>query len=48
MKPYLQPIDEVFQDVKSCENGLTAEESEARLQSQGKNKLAEGKKEPMI
>ena len=48
MKPYLQPIDEVFQDVKSCENGLTATESEARLQSQGKNKLAEGKKEPMI
>ena len=48
MKPYLQPIDEVFADVKSCENGLTAEESDARLQSQGKNKLAEGKKEPMI
>ena len=48
MKPYLQPIGEVFADVKSCENGLTAEESEARLQSQGKNKLAEGKKEPMI
>lgn len=48
MKPYLQPIDEVFADVKSCENGLTAEESEARLQSQGKNKLAEGKKKPMI
>ena len=48
MKPYLQPIDEVFADVKSCKNGLTAEESEARLQSQGKNKLAEGKKEPMI
>lgn len=48
MKPYLQPIGEIFADVKSCENGLTAEESEARLQSQGKNKLAEGKKEPMI
>ena len=48
MKPYLQPIGEVFADVKSCENGLTAEESDARLQSQGKNKLAEGKKEPMI
>ena len=48
MKPYLQPIYEVFADVKSCENGLTAEASEARLQSQGKNKLAEGKKEPMI
>ena len=48
MKPYLQPIGEVFADVKSCENGLTAEESEARLQSQGKNKLAEGKKEPLF
>ena len=48
MKPYLQPIGEVFSDVKSCENGLTAEEWDARLQSQGKNKLAEGKKEPMI
>ncbi len=48
MKPYLQPIDEVFADVKSCENGLTVEEAETRLQSQGKNKLAEGKKEPMI
>ncbi len=48
MKPYLQPIDEVFADVNSCENGLTVEEAETRLQSQGKNKLAEGKKEPMI
>ena len=48
MKPYSQPINEVFDEVKSCENGLTAQEAESRLQSQGKNKLAEGKKEPMI
>lgn len=48
MKPYSQPIDEVFEQVNSCENGLTAEEATSRLESQGKNKLAEGKKEPMI
>lgn len=48
MKPYSQPVEKVFDEVKSCENGLTAQEAETRLQSQGKNKLAEGKKEPMI
>ena len=48
MKPYLQPIDEVFEQAASCQNGLSAQEAEARLQSNGKNKLAEGKKEPMI
>lgn len=48
MKPYLQPIDEVLEQAASCQNGLSAQEAEARLQSNGKNKLAEGKKEPMI
>ena len=48
MKEYLQRIDDVFEQAKSSQNGLMQEEADKRLLSQGKNKLAEGKKEPMI
>jgi Ca2+-transporting ATPase len=44
MKHYLENIDSVFQQVGSDGNGLTQEEASARLQQNGKNKLAEGKK----
>ncbi len=45
MKHYLHTVDEVFADVKSSEAGLTTAEAEARLEANGKNKLAEAKKE---
>ncbi len=45
MKHYLHTVDEVFADVKSTEAGLTTAEAEARLEANGKNKLAEAKKE---
>ncbi len=44
MKHYLHEVNEVFAEVKSNENGLTSVEAEKRLQENGKNKLAEGKK----
>lgn len=44
MKHYLQTADEVFGNVKSTENGLSAKEAENRLAQNGKNKLQEGKK----
>ena len=44
MKHYLHEVNEVFDEVKSNENGLTSAEAEKRLQENGKNKLAEGKK----
>ncbi len=44
MKHYLHEVNEVFDEVKSSENGLTSAEAEKRLQENGKNKLAEGKK----
>ncbi|MGN1161178.1 MAG: cation-translocating P-type ATPase, partial [Candidatus Fimenecus sp.] len=40
----LQTVDEVFSEVNSTENGLSAAEAEKRLEANGKNKLAEGKK----
>jgi len=45
MKYYLSPTDEVLSEVKSSpETGLTSEEAASRLETNGKNKLAEGKK----
>lgn len=44
MKHYLQTVEEVFSEVNSTENGLSAAEAEKRLEANGKNKLAEGKK----
>lgn len=48
MKEYLKKVSQVFDDVKSSESGLTAAEAQARLEKNGKNKLAEGKKESLI
>ncbi len=48
MKEYAQSVIDTLNDVQSSENGLTSQEANSRLESYGKNKLAEGKKEPMI
>ncbi|MBE6594123.1 MAG: calcium-translocating P-type ATPase, PMCA-type [Ruminococcaceae bacterium] len=48
MKEYLRSSAEVLEEVKTSENGLTAAEAEKRLEQNGKNKLAEGKKESLI
>ena len=49
MKHYLMQADEVVSGVQtSRESGLTAEEAEARLQRDGANKLAEGKKKTWL
>lgn len=44
MKPYLYDTSEVLNAVKASEQGLQSEEAAARLEKNGKNKLAEGKK----
>ena len=48
MKEYLKNSDEVLKELSSDVNGLSNEEAEKRLNENGKNKLAEGKKETMI
>ena len=48
MKYYLESSSEVFGEVKSTENGLTFEQARRRSAETGKNKLAEGKKTPLI
>lgn len=48
MKYYLESSSEVFGEVKSSENGLTSEQARRRSAETGKNKLAEGKKTPLI
>lgn len=48
MKHYLESIDSVCADAKSNVDGITSQEAESRLEANGKNKLAEGKKEPII
>ncbi|MCI1955382.1 MAG: calcium-translocating P-type ATPase, PMCA-type [Oscillospiraceae bacterium] len=48
MKYYLADRDEVFRNVKSGENGLTDSQAEARLRENGKNKLAEEKKDSLF
>lgn len=48
MKYYLVSSSEVFGEVKSTENGLTSEQARRRSAETGKNKLAEGKKTPLI
>ena len=48
MKHYLESIDAVCADAKSSVDGITSQEAESRLEANGKNKLAEGKKEPII
>ena len=48
MKYYLESSSEVFGVVKSTEIGLTSEQARRRSAETGKNKLAEGKKTPLI
>ena len=48
MKYYTENIEAVFAEVKSSPDGLSGEEAGQRLLSDGKNKLAEGKKTPWI
>ena len=48
MKEYLSSSAEVLQSQGVTENGLSETEAAARLEKNGKNKLAEGKKESLI
>ncbi len=48
MKHYLQSAEAVFQDVGSSEAGLSSQEAAARLERNGKNKLAEAKKDSTL
>lgn len=48
MQEYLHSTEEVFAEIKSSENGLTAAEAEKRLSENGKNKLQEGKKKSLV
>ena len=48
MKHYLESMQSVFDDVKSSENGLSSQEAAKRLEQNGKNKLAEAKKDSVI
>ena len=48
MKHYLETADAVFSEVKSGADGLSSQEAAARLEANGKNKLAEAKKDSMV
>jgi len=48
MKEYLKQKQDVLSEVASTEAGLTSREAEERLTKNGKNKLAEGKKESLF
>ena len=48
MNYYQNEINEVLEDVKSSASGLTKEEALKRLESNGKNKLDEAKKETLF
>ncbi len=48
MKHYLESVEAVFSEVQSNEQGLSSQEAAARLEKNGKNKLAEAKKDSTI
>ena len=48
MKEYLDTVEDVLKKLKSSENGLDEKEAESRLEKDGKNKLEEPPKEPLI
>ncbi|MEA4894058.1 MAG: cation-translocating P-type ATPase [Oscillospiraceae bacterium] len=48
MKYYSSEVDDVLADVESTRDGLSSAEVEKRLEANGKNKLAEGKKDSLI
>lgn len=48
MKEYLRTFDEVLSENKSSAQGLSSADADARLEKNGKNKLAEAKKDSLI
>ena len=48
MKEYLKEKEAVFDEIKSSKKGLTTADATERLEKNGKNKLAEGKKESLF
>lgn len=48
MKHYLETAESVFKEVDSNEKGLTSAQAAARLEKNGKNKLAEAKKDSTL
>ena len=48
MKYYLENKERVFKEVGSSENGLSAKEAASRLQQNGKNKLADAKRDSLL
>ncbi len=48
MKHYLSGAETVLEQVQSAQNGLSESEAGKRLETNGKNRLAEGKKESLI
>ncbi len=48
MKYYLEKYDDVLKEVKSNSEGLTAKEADKRLEENGKNKLAEEKRDGLL
>ncbi len=48
MKHYQLTTQEVLDQVQSSTNGLSSAEAQKRLEANGKNKLAEGKKTPLL
>lgn len=48
MKEYLCSAEEVIREYSTSDNGLSAEEAAERLEKNGKNKLAEAKKESVF
>ena len=48
MNYFLSSADDVLSALKSSKNGLTDEEAAIRLEKDGKNKLAEGKKDSLL
>lgn len=48
MKYYLTEIEKVYEELGSGENGLTAKEASERLERNGRNKLEDAPKKPLI
>ncbi len=48
MKHYLESVEAVFSEVQSSEAGLSSQEAASRLEKNGKNKLAEAKKDSTL
>ncbi len=48
MKHYFEDVQQVMSELNVAENGLSTDEAQKRLAQNGKNKLDEAKKEPLI